>query len=370
MELGIIGLPKSGKTTIFNALTRGKAEALVTARGEAQFNIGMAKVDDSRVITLQGIFKPKKTVPAEIKYLDVALQPAGFGKGEGFSGVILNQLRQVDALVHVVMAFKDVSIPHILGGVDPLRDIANMNLELAFCDLAVIEKRIQKIKDILKGARVTEREGYLKEETLLVRIKEGLEKEKPGWELALTVEEKKYLENYQFLTAKPLLIVLNTGEEDVSTAERPSQLEKEVEKIYRAATVRVIAICGKLEKELQELSEEDAREFRASLNLGTGSGLKRLTLASYDLLGFISFFTVGADEVKAWTIKKGASAVKAAGKIHSDIGKGFIRAEVISYKDFMACGSMAEAKKRGLLRLEGKTYLVQDGDIINFLFNV
>ncbi len=366
MDLGIIGLPKSGKTTIFNALTRGKAEALVTAKGEAQFNVGMARVEDTRLKTLEGIFKPKKYVPAEIKYLDVALQPVGFGKGEGFSGVVLNQLRQVDALVHVVRAFKDDSVPHILGSVDPLRDIANMNLELAFCDLAIIEKRIQKIKDSLKGARVSEREGYVKEEALLVRIKEGLENENHAWKQALTAEEKKYLENYQFLTAKPLLIVLNIGEQDAST----SALEKEVEKVHGGAAAKVISICGKLEKELQELSEEDAREFRASLNLGTESGLKRLPLASYELLGFMSFFTVGEDEVRAWTITKGTVAQKAAGKVHSDIEKGFIRAEAISYKDFIECGAMAEARKKGLLRLEGKTYVVQDGDIINFLFNV
>lgn len=370
MELGIIGLPKSGKTIIFNALTRGKAEAIVPAKGEAQFNVGIAKVEDSRVKALEGIWKPKKTTPAEIKYLDVALMPAGFGKGEGFSGVVLNQLRQADALVHVVRAFKDDSTPHILGSVDHMRDIANMNLELAFCDLAIIEKRIQKIKDSLKGARVTEREQYFKEEALLVRIKEGLEKERPGWEQTFNPEERKYLENYQFLTAKPSLIVLNAGEEDISAAERASHLEKEAEKIYGGAAVKVLALCGKLEKELQELSEEDAREFRASLNLGPESGLKRLTLVSYELLGFISFFTVGADEVKAWTIRQGTLAVKAAGKVHSDIEKGFIRAEVIGYEDFMSCGSMAEARKKGLLRLEGKNYLVRDGDIINFLFNI
>lgn len=364
MELGIIGLPKSGKTTVFNALTRGKAEALSAGKGESQFNIGTAKVEDDRLKTLGGIYKPKKLTAAEIKYLDVALMPAGFGKGEGFSGVILNQLRQVDALVHVVRVFKDDSIPHISGSLDPLRDIASMNLELAFCDLAIVEKRIQRIKDSLKGAKASERDQYLKEEALLSGIKDALEQEKTVRAMTFTPAEKKYLENFQFLTARPLLVVLNTGEED------SSQVQKEVEKTCAGPGVKILSLNGKLEKELQELSEEDAREFRASLNLGPMPGLKLLTAASYEVLGFISFFTVGEDEVKAWTIIKGIAAVKAAGKIHSDMEKGFIRAEVISFEDFIKCGSMAEARKKGLLRLEGKSYLVQDGDIVTFLFNV
>lgn len=372
MELAIIGLPQSGKTTIFSALTKGPPrtdESLVSPRPGSQFNIGIAKVEDERLKALEGILKPKKTVPAEIVFLDMALMPAGFGKGEGFGGPLLNQLSQVDALALVIRSFNDDSISHISGSIDPLRDIGSMNLELAFSDLTIIEKRIQKVKESLKGARSPEREKYLQEQSLLERLREGLEKEKPVRRQELSPEERKYLENYQFLTLKPLLVVLNIGEESLTAPEALFRLEKEAERTCFGAGVMVLSLCGKLERELLELSEGEAREFRASLNLGPESGLKRLARASFELLGLITFFTVVSNELKAWTIGRQATALKAAGKIHSDIERGFIKAEVISFEEFMKCGSMSEARKRGLLRLEGKSYIVRDGDIITFLFN-
>ena len=358
MEIGIIGLPSSGRTTLFEALTGTKPET----RTGAAVNVGVAKVPDKRLYGLAKLFQPKRVVPAEIKYIDIV---GSFGKG-GMGGQLLTQLGTVDAFIHVVRLFEDASIPHVEGSLDPQRDVGAVDLELAFSDLAIIERRLKRIEESLKGARSQEREPLLKEAALLERIKKELEREVPLWQQGLTSEEGKLLENYQFLTAKPMLVVLNLGEEQIG---QTISLEAEVLAHYKRPNFRVVALCAKLEKELVQLSEAEAADFRTSWGLSE-PGLSRLLGISYDLLSLLSFFTTASGEVKAWTIRRGTSALKAAGKIHTDMERGFIRAEVIAHNDLMNCGSLAEARHRGLLRLEGKGYVVQDGDVITFLFNV
>ena len=362
MKIAIIGTPESGKTTIFNALTRGRAEVAAYSPTLAP-NIGMAKVSDLRLSVLQGIFQPKKTVPAEVSYIDIAGPIKGFGK-EGAGGEFLNYLTTADALLQVVRTFEDDKAPHPEGSIDPKRDITSLDLELAVSDLGIMERRLEKLETSLKAARAAERESYLKEQSLLQKIKTGLEKEVPIRVQGLTKEELKMLVDYQFLTAKPMLAVLNIGEKQIPQA---LQLEAEISSLY--PQFAVVALCGKLEMELAQLSDDEARDFRGSMGLGKPA-LDRVVGLSYDLLGLISFFTTASSELKAWTVASGTPAPKAAGKIHSDMERGFIRAEVISYNDLESCGNLPEARKRGLLRTEGKNYIIQDGDVVTFLFNV
>jgi GTP-binding protein YchF len=362
MKVAIIGIPESGKTTIFNALTRGKAEVAAYSPTLAP-NTGVAKVPDSRLSALEDIFQPKKTVPAEVSYIDIAGSLKGFGK-EGPGGEFLNYLTTADALLQVVRAFEDDKVPHPEGSIDPKRDIASLDLELAISDLAIMERRLDKLETSLKGAKAAERESYLKEQLLLQKVKAELEKDIPIRLQGLAKEELKMLANYQFLTAKPMLVVLNIGEEQIS---QTPQLESEIASLY--PQFAVVALCGKLEMELAQLSDDDAKEFREAMGLSKPA-LDRVIDLSYSLLGLVSFFTTVSAELKAWTIPGGTPAPKAAGKIHSDMEKGFIRAEVISYSDLESCGNIAEARKRGLLRTEGKNYIIQDGDVVTFLFNL
>ena len=366
VDIGIIGLPKSGKTTIFNSLTRGKADTGSYAPQSLAPHVGIAKVPEPRLQTLADILQPKRVVPAEVKYIDIGASVKDLVKDETISGQLLNQLSQVDALINIARAFTDERVPHIEGSLDAARDIATMDLELTFSDLAIIERRLKRIKISLKGAKQTERPGLLQEQEMLLKLKADLEKDVPIRELRLTTDEARIITHYQFLTAKPLLIVVNIGEEQLSQA---ASLEAELNARYSRPQSRVITLCGKLEMELGQLNNGAAEEFRA--DFGTGEpGPDRVIKLSYELLGIISFFSVASDEVKAWSIQNGTNALKAAGKIHTDMERGFIRAEVISYEDLMKCGSPAEARKKGLLRLEGKNYIVQDGDVITFLFNV
>ena len=362
MEIAIIGVPKSGKTTIFNALTRGRAEVAAYSPTLAP-NTGVAKVPDSRLSMLEGIFQPKKTVPAEVSYTDIAGSIKGFGK-EGAGGEFLNYLTTADALLQVVRAFEDDKVPHPEGSIEPKRDIASLDLELAISDSAIMERRLDKLETSLKGAKAAERELHLREQLLLQKVKAGLEKDTPIRQQNLAKDELKTLSDYQFLTAKPMLVVLNIGEEQISQA---SQLEGEISSLY--PQFAVVALCGKLEMELGQLSDTEANEFREAMGLSTPA-LDRVIDLSYRLLGLVSFFTTVSSELKAWTIYGGTPAPKAAGKVHSDMERGFIRAEVISYSDLESCGNLAEARKRGLLRTEGKNYIIQDGDIVTFLFNV
>lgn len=353
VDIGIIGLARSGKTTVFNALTRGKADIESMTP-----HIGIAKVPEPRLKMLADILHPKSVVPAEVRYIDIGAPVK--------DGQLLTQLSNVDALINVVRAFTDESIPHIEGSLDVERDIATIDLELAFSDLALLERRLERIETSLKGAKQPERQGLLREQEMLIKVKADLEKDIPIRELRLTADEVRTIANYQFLTAKPLLIMVNIGEEQLPQAQ---SLEAELNSRYSRPKCGTITLCGKLEMELTQLDESAAEGFRAEFGIRE-SGLDRTIKLSYQLLGLISFFTIASGEVKAWSIQDGTNAVKAAGKIHSDMERGFIRAEVISHDDLVKCGSLAEARKKGLLRLEGKSYTVQDGDVITFLFNI
>ncbi len=362
VDIGIIGLAKSGRTTIFNALTKGKVETGSYAQKDLTPHVGIARVPEPRLKMLVDMLHPKRVIPAEVRYLDIGASV----KDKAISSQFLTQLSNTDALINVVRAFIDESIPHIEGSLDVERDIATIDLELTFSDLAIIERRLEKIEVSLKGAKQLERQSLLREQELLMKVKANLEKELPIRGLKLTTDEARTIANYQFLTAKPLLIVVNIGEEQLSQA---ASLEAELKTHYSRPKCGVIALCGKLEMELAQLENSAAEELRDEFGIRE-SGLDRTIKLSYELLGLISFFTIVSDEVKAWSVQNGTSAVKAAGRIHSDMERGFIRAEVISYDDLMKCSNLSEARKKGLLRLEGKNYTVQDGDVITFLFNV
>jgi len=361
IDIGIIGLAKCGKTTIFNALTKGKADTRSSAP-----HIGIAKVPEPRLKVLADMLHPQRVVPAEMSYIDIGASVKDLGEDRGIGSQILNQLSNADALINVARAFTDESIPHMEGSLDIERDITTANLELALYDTGIIGRRLERIEISLKGAKATERQGLLREQELLTKLKANLEKEVPIRQLRLPTDEARTIANFQFLTAKPQLIVVNIGEEQIPQA---ASLEAELNSRYAGTKSGIITLCGKLEMELAELDNEAAAGFRAEFGIAE-PGLNRVIKLSYELLGLISFFSIASDEVKAWFIPKDTTALKAAGKIHSDMERGFIRAEIISYHDMVKCGTLAEAHKKGLLRLEGKSYLVQDGDVITFLFNV
>lgn len=366
MEIGIIGLPQCGKTTIFNALTGGDASTSLHASGSLSTNIGIAKVYDERLDVLKGIFMPKKVVPAEVRYVDIAGLTRGFGKDEGVGGKFLNIISGVDALLHVVRVFEDDKVPHIDGDIDPVRDLVTMDLELMISDVTIIDRRLVKIEEGLKGAKPSEREQWLKEKDFLLKIKQNLELEIPIWQQGLTQEQIHNLSHYQFLSAKPLLVVLNIDESQLQNA---SDLEDKIKSFHTYPQFRVVALCGKLEMDLAQMTNEEASEFRADFGL-MEPALEKAIKLSYELLGLLSFFTTVSGELKAWTVPCGTTALRAAGKIHTDIERGFIKAEVVRYADLTQCGSMADVRKQGLMKLEGKNYIIQDGDTITFLFNI
>jgi len=365
IDIGIIGLQQSGKTTVFNALSRGKADT-VSHTTEAQTpHIGAAKIPEPRLEVLNKMLQPKKVVPVEARYIDVGASVKSLAQ-KGIGGELLNQLSNVDTLICVVRAFTDDSIPHPEGSLDVQRDIGTLNLELIFSDLAIMERRLERIETSLKGAKSPERQSLLQEKEILERFKAELEKDRPVRELTLEPGAAKLITNYQFLTAKPLLMIINIGEDQLPQAE---SIEADINAKYAGDKCRAITLCGKLEMELAQMEDDEAQEFRDDYGLKE-SGLERTIKMSYELSDLISFFTIASNEVRAWSIKKGTTALKAAGKIHTDMEKGFIRAEGISFNDLVRCGSIAEARKQGMLRLEGKDYIVQDGDVITFLFNV
>jgi ribosome-binding ATPase len=366
INIGIIGLAQSGKTTVFNALTGGKADTATRTTDGLSPHIGVARVPEPRLKVLEGILNPRKLVAVEAKYTDVGASIKTLAQDKGLGGQLLNQLSTVDTLICVVRAFKDDRLPHPQGSLDVKRDIGTLNMELIFSDLAIMERRLEKLETSMKGAKPGERQGFLQEKDILLRFKAELEKDKPLRELAVESAEARFITNYQFLTAKPLLIVMNIGEEQLSQA---ASMEAELNKEYSGAKCRVMTLCGKLEMELAQLEESAAQEFRAEYGIKE-SGLERTIKMSYELTDLITFFTIASNEVRAWSIKKGTTALKAAGKIHTDMERGFIRAEGISFNDLVQSGSIAEARKKGLLRLEGKDYVVQDGDVMTFLFNV
>lgn len=364
MEIGIIGLPQSGKTTIFNAATRGLAQVASYASAP---NIGVAKVPDQRLDILTEIFDPKKTISAEITYVDIPASPEGLGKNQGISGEYLNMLQRSDALLLVVRAFDNPAVPHILDSIDPSRDIENLMYELTFVDLEILDRRISRISDGLKSAGGTDREILNREMQFLHTLKSELEQGTHIRDRAMSEAESRLLSGFQLLTGKPLIVVVNVDEEQLGEV---SQIESELDNEVAGDKVRVAVLCGELEMDLAQMDETEDMEFRESLGIVLESGLKKMIRLSYSVLDLISFLTVGEDEVRAWPITRGTVAQKAAGKIHTDLERGFIRGEVVSYKDLRECGSLSDARKKGLLRQEGKEYVVRDGDIMHVLFNI
>ncbi|CAN5792710.1 redox-regulated ATPase YchF [soil metagenome] len=366
-KLVIIGLPGTGKTTVFNALTQSDI-ATGGFSGQDDINLAVVKVPDDRLDTLTGMFQPQRRVPADIQYVDVGGLTRGMAE-KGLSGQLLGNLSQADALVHVVRAFEDANLPHPDGPVDALRDIDTINLELQFSDLGIVEKRIERLTAQIPKLRGAEREANEREQKLMVDLKARLEDDVPLREVAggLELEDIKMLRGFGLLTAKPLLVLINIGESQLG--DDAQALVEAARHKYSRAGVEIDALCGQIEMEIGQLGAEDAKVFLNDLGIEESSR-DRVVRLSFGLLGLMPFFTVGPDECRAWTIPNGTTAVDAATEIHSDISRGFIRAEVVSYDDMIEAGAMAEVKKAGKFRREGKTYIVQDGDIINFLFNV
>ena len=358
MKVGIIGLSSVGKSSLFQLLT-GAAPAAPGSRPETR--MGVARVPDPRVERLAEMYKPKKKTPATVDYVEV---PA-VAKGEGAALVDLPALRGVDALVHVVRAFESETTPHPDGTVDPMRDARMLELELILADLGAVDRRLEKLESNIKKLN---RPEDVAERVLFLKMKAALEAEKPLRELELTDDERRRLRNYSFLTEKPILLVVNVGEDRMKSAS--ALLESSGLAAFAAAPGRALCpVAATIEAEVAQLSPEDARAFREDLGLEE-PGLDRVIRTSYALLGLISFLTAGEDECRAWTIRRGTRAQAAAGTIHSDIERGFIRAEVVAFDDLVAAGSLAACREKGTLRLEGKEYVVRDGDVINFRFNV
>jgi GTP-binding protein YchF len=361
MQVTIIGLPASGKTTIFNALTGVQAETGFGG-GRTAPNLAVVKVPDQRLDRLAELFHPRKVVPADVTYADVAI-PAG-AAGEGtVAPDLLAQVRNADALVHVLRAFDDASADR---PADPWRDLEELDLEYAVADLGVVQKRLEKLRTSGRHGSQAERDANALEEALLERIEPHLAEGHPLRNLALEDDEEKRLRGYRFLTQKPVLLLANVDEGRLADA---AHIEEDGRSRYGGPQVSIVALAGKLEAEIAQLSPEDAAPFLEDLGIAEASRGRVIRL-TYALLGLFSFFTAGEDECRAWTLRSGATAVDAAAAIHSDLARGFIRAEVVTFEDLMACGSTAEARRRGLLRSEGKTYEVKDGDVIEVLFNV
>ncbi len=352
MKLGIIGLPQSGKTTLFNAVTRGNAPTTASA-GRIEVHTAVVDVPDPRVDALSALFHPRKTIYAKVTYADIAGLESGAAKS-GISGQLLNQLTQMDGLIHVVRCFEDENAPHPSGSVDPQRDLATMDEELLLNDLIAVERKLERlVEERKKGG--TDKVQNERQTAFFNRLHEILSAEKPLRGIQVSAEEEKYLSGFGLLSRKPLLILFNLGEGQSAPAI-----------VHSCPTV---AVQGKLELEIAQLSPEDAAVFMQEYGIQELS-LNRMIKFSYDLLNLQSFFTVGEDEVRAWTVKRGATAVEAAGEIHTDLQKGFVRAEVCAYTDLIDLGGLNEAKAKGKLRLEGKEYVVKDGDIVHIRFNI
>ena len=365
MKLGIVGLPNVGKSTLFNSLTKAGAESANYPFCTIDPNVGVVAVPDERLKLLGDLYHSKKVTPAVIEFVDIAGLVKGASKGEGLGNQFLSNIREVDAIVHVVRCFEDSNVVHVDGSVNPLRDIETINLELIFSDLEILERRIAKVA---KGARMDKEQA--KELAMLERVKERLEDGK----LAIGFEtededEEEYFKNLNLLTAKPVIYAANVGEEDLANDGADNAGVQAVREYAKETGSEVFAICAQIEEEISELDDEERQMFLDDLGLKE-SGLEKLIRASYHLLGLMSFLTSGEDETRAWTIKQGTTAPQAAGKIHTDFERGFIKAEVVNYKDLLENGSLAAAREKGLVRMEGKEYVVQDGDVILFRFNV
>jgi len=366
VQIAIVGLARAGKTTVFNTLTRGQAET--GGYGGMTVNVGVVKVPDERLRRLTEMYRPKREVPADVTYADLPAPPtsADGATPAEIPADQLARLRNADALLHVVRAFADPSVAHPDGSVDPGRDVERLDLELILADLSVVERRIEKLSTSGRHGSPAEREANELELELLERVAPTLREGRPLRDLELTADEQKRLRGFRFLTEKPVLVLLNVGEADIARAD---ELAASFAEGYRHRQSRVEALSARIEMEIGQLEADEAEVFRADLGLHESS-LERVIRLSYELLGLISFFTVGPDETRAWTVPAGANAVDAAGAIHSDLARGFIRAEVIGWQELLELGSEAEAKKKGLLRSEGKDYVMRDGDVVKVLFNV
>ena len=365
MKLGIVGLPNVGKSTLFNSLTKAGALSANYPFATIDPNVGIVSVPDERIVKLGELYHTKKVTPATIEFVDIAGLVKGASKGEGLGNQFLANIREVDAIVHVVRCFEDTNIIHVDGSIDPARDIETINLELIFADLEVLERRLSKV---VKAARMDK--TYAKELALLERIKEHLESGKMAKSLDVTDEDElALLKEYNLLTYKPVIYAANVAEDDLADDGASNPHVAKVRELAKEEGAEVFVICAQIEQELSELSDEEKKEYLDDLGVSS-SGLDKLVAASYSLLGLISFLTAGEDECRAWTIKKGTKAPQAAGKIHTDFERGFIKAEVVNYQDLLDNGSLAAAREKGIVGMEGKDYVVKDGDVILFRFNV
>ena len=365
MKLGIVGLPNVGKSTLFNAITQAGAESANYPFCTIEPNVGVVAVPDERLEKLRDMYNPQKFTPATVEFVDIAGLVKGASKGEGLGNKFLSHIREVDAIVHVVRCFEDPNIVHVDGKIGPARDIETINMELIFADMEMVEKRIDKTKKAMKGGD----KKYQAELTMLENIYATLEEGKCARTMEFSKEEKEMLKEISLLTLKPVIYAANVSEDDFVSGIEENNFVNELSVIAEEEGSEVLPICARIEEEISELEDDEKDEFLKELGIEE-SGLNRLIKKSYHLLGLISYLTAGEPEVRAWTIKQGTKAPQAAGKIHTDFERGFIRAEVVAFDDLMACGTYAGEREKGLVRLEGKEYVMNDGDIVLFRFNV